>query len=96
MDLLDAVVDREADLLERIGLEVDQVSHDIFDPQGNGPVRTMSYQAMLKTIGSSRFAVYHHVVRRRAEAMLEARFPDEFSRQLDARRSVSQRESLSI
>src|SRR5512134_1722477 len=28
MDLLDAVIDREADLLERIGLEVDQVSHD--------------------------------------------------------------------
>ncbi len=41
--------------------------------------------AMLKTIGSSRFAVYHHVVRRRAEAALEARFPDEFSRKLDAR-----------
>ena len=42
-------------------------------------------EAMLKTIGSSRFAVYHHVVRRRAEAVLEARFPDEFSRKLDAR-----------
>jgi type IV secretion system protein VirB4 len=41
--------------------------------------------AMLKTIGSSRFAVYHHVVRRRAEAALEARYPDEFSRHLDAR-----------
>ncbi len=41
--------------------------------------------AMLKAIGSSRFAIYHHVVRRRAEAVLEARFPDEFSRLLDQR-----------
>jgi type IV secretion system protein VirB4 len=41
--------------------------------------------AMLKTIGSSRFAIYHHVVRRRAEAALEARYPDEFSRHLDQR-----------
>ena len=52
MDLLDAVIDREADLLERIGLEVDGVSRDIFDPQGNGPARSISYQTMLKTIGS--------------------------------------------
>lgn len=41
--------------------------------------------ATLKAIGSSRFAVYHHVVRRRAEATLDARFPDEFSRLLDQR-----------
>jgi magnesium transporter len=52
MDLLDAVIDREADLLERIGLEVDQVSHDIFDPDGEGPARSITYQTMLKTIGS--------------------------------------------
>lgn len=41
--------------------------------------------AMLRSIGSSRFAIYHHVVRRKAEAALDARFSDEFSRQLDAR-----------
>jgi type IV secretion system protein VirB4 len=41
--------------------------------------------AMLKAVGSSRFAIYHHVVRRRAEATLDSRFPDEFSRNLDAR-----------
>lgn len=52
MDLLDAVIDREADLLERIGLEVDKVSREIFDPHGAGPERSLSYQAMLKTIGS--------------------------------------------
>jgi type IV secretion system protein VirB4 len=41
--------------------------------------------AMMRAVGSPRFALYHHVVRRRAEAVLEARFPDEFSRKLDAR-----------
>jgi type IV secretion system protein VirB4 len=40
--------------------------------------------AMLQAIGSSRFALYHHVVRRRIEAGLSADHPDPFSRQLDA------------
>jgi magnesium transporter len=53
MDLLDAVIDRAADILERIGLEVDMVSHDIFDPQANGATtRTLSYNDILKAIGS--------------------------------------------
>ena len=34
MDLLDAVIDRSADILERVGAEIDQVSHDIFEPDG--------------------------------------------------------------
>jgi type IV secretion system protein VirB4 len=41
--------------------------------------------SMLRTIASSRFAVYHHVVRRKAEGALEAPFPDDFSRHLDER-----------
>src|SRR4051812_36854903 len=32
MDLFDAVIDRAADILEKIGADVDQVSHDIFEP----------------------------------------------------------------
>src|SRR4026208_1426257 len=32
LDLLDAVIDRAADILERIGIEVDRLSHDIFEP----------------------------------------------------------------
>ncbi len=40
--------------------------------------------AMLQTIGSSRFALYHHVIRRRVEPLLEARFPDAFSASVDA------------
>jgi type IV secretion system protein VirB4 len=41
--------------------------------------------ATLKAIGSSRFALYHHVVRRSAETTLEAHFADDFSRSLDQR-----------
>ena len=51
MELLDAVVDREADLLERIGIDIDQVSHDIFDPHGRGPEQGNSYISTLKVIG---------------------------------------------
>src|SRR3954471_19617065 len=53
MDLLDAVIDRSADILERIGADVDQLSHDIFEPprsmrkqRGRG-----AYNAVLRTIG---------------------------------------------
>jgi magnesium transporter len=48
MDLLDAVIDRAADILERIGAEVDQVSHDIFEPEAD---QTRSHQDILKVIG---------------------------------------------
>jgi type IV secretion system protein VirB4 len=39
--------------------------------------------AMLQAIGSSRFALYHHVVRRRIDVGLSEGHPDPFSRQLD-------------
>ena len=32
LELLDAVIDRCADILERVGADIDQVSHDIFEP----------------------------------------------------------------
>jgi magnesium transporter len=48
-DLLDAIVDRSADILERIGAEVDQISHSIFEPEeGAGPP---SYNDILKALG---------------------------------------------
>lgn len=40
--------------------------------------------AMLRAVGSSRFAVYHHILRRRVEPELGGAFPDDFSRALDA------------
>jgi len=39
--------------------------------------------AMLQAIGSSRFALYHHIVRRRVEPQLEGTFPDAFSARID-------------
>jgi type IV secretion system protein VirB4 len=41
--------------------------------------------AMLQTIGSSRFALYHHVLRKRVDVGLDAAFPDPFSQRLDER-----------
>jgi magnesium transporter len=48
MDLLDAVIDRNADILERISAEVDQLSHIIFEPEGE---MTRSQQDILRNIG---------------------------------------------
>lgn len=39
--------------------------------------------AMLQAIGSSRFAIYHHIIRRRVESALEGEFPDAFSSDVD-------------
>src|SRR5215831_18002913 len=50
MELLDAVIDRAADILERIGADIDQVSHDIFEPEGS-TVRSRSYNDILTVIG---------------------------------------------
>ena len=49
MDLLDAVIDRSADILERIGAEVDQISHSIFEPEDE--VAPPSYKDVLKALG---------------------------------------------
>jgi magnesium transporter len=52
MDLLDAVIDRSADILERIGVDVDQLSHDIFEPPRSlRKQRRGAYNAVLRTIG---------------------------------------------
>jgi len=49
MDLLDAVIDRSADILERIGAEVDHISHSIFEPEQEG--RPPVYNDILKALG---------------------------------------------
>jgi magnesium transporter len=51
MDLLDAVIDRAADILERAGADIDKISHDIFEPEGRRANRSMTYQFIFKTIG---------------------------------------------
>jgi magnesium transporter len=49
MDLFDAVIDRSADIQERIGAEVDQISHTIFEPEAEA--ETPSYNEILKALG---------------------------------------------
>jgi type IV secretion system protein VirB4 len=41
--------------------------------------------ATLQAIGSSRFAVYHHIVRREAIVSLDATYPEGFPRELDSK-----------
>lgn len=49
MDLLDAVIDRSADILERLAAEVDSVSHQIFEP--DAAATATSYNDILKALG---------------------------------------------
>jgi magnesium transporter len=51
MELLDAVIDRCADILERVGADVDQVSHDIFEPASERPGNARRYAKILIEIG---------------------------------------------
>ena len=51
MDLLDAVIDRAADILERAAADIDRVSHDIFEPEGRRVDRTKTYRYICETIG---------------------------------------------
>src|SRR6516165_5590167 len=51
MELLDAVIDRCADILERVGADVDQVSHEIFEPESERHGHTKRYSQILITIG---------------------------------------------
>jgi len=51
MDLLDAVIDRAADILERISADIDGISRDIFEPEADQTGRSRSYTLILKTIG---------------------------------------------
>src|SRR6185295_13592869 len=51
MDLLDAVIDRASDILERAGADIDRASHDIFEPEGRRVDRTITYRYILRAIG---------------------------------------------
>ena len=51
MELLDAVIDRCADILERCGADIDQVSHDIFEPESERHGHAKQYSQILIAIG---------------------------------------------
>ena len=49
IDLLDAVIDRAADIQERVGAEIDQISHSIFETDDGAP--PPAYNDVLKALG---------------------------------------------
>jgi magnesium transporter len=49
--LLEAIIDREADRVERIQGEVDKLSHTIFDAKGGERTRTRRFDVNIRTIG---------------------------------------------
>ncbi len=51
MDLLEAVIDRAADILERLSAEVDLVSRRVFEPAGRRAGDSQTYKSILRTIG---------------------------------------------
>jgi magnesium transporter len=51
IELVDAVIDRSADILERVGAEVDEVSRRIFEGRGARDDPNHGYQTILRTIG---------------------------------------------
>jgi magnesium transporter len=54
LDLLDAVIDRSADILERVGMDADRLSHQVYEPENAAGNQTtsLSYKDMLKANGS--------------------------------------------
>jgi len=51
MELLDAVIDRSADILERCGADIDNVSRAIFEPDGSRSGQAKQYSDILISIG---------------------------------------------
>ena len=53
MGLLDAVIDRIADVLERVGLDIDAMSSEVFDPNNGAGKTGTDFKTVLRRIGRS-------------------------------------------
>ena len=51
MALLDVIIDRMADILERAGAEIEGVSRDIFQPAGGQAMQSKDFQNVLQRLG---------------------------------------------
>jgi type IV secretion system protein VirB4 len=67
-------------------MQVIQVRGLLFETADTDEInyRKQLRDAALQAIGSSRYAIYHHVIRREAEVSLDADYRDDFSRRLDS------------
>jgi type IV secretion system protein VirB4 len=81
------VDDRTIETSSGLVLQTIQLDGFLFETADTEEInyRSQLRAAMLQAIGSPRFALYHHVCRRKAEVALSASFGDDFSRKLDAR-----------
>jgi type IV secretion system protein VirB4 len=79
------VDDHTVETRDGLLMQVIQLRGLLFETADSNEInyRKQLRDALLQAIGSSRYAVYHHVVRRQAEVSLSAEFGDDFSRQLD-------------
>jgi type IV secretion system protein VirB4 len=68
-------------------MQVIQLDGLLFETAETGEInyRKRMREAALQAIGSSRYAIYHHVIRREAALALDASHSDDFSRELNAR-----------
>ncbi len=66
-------------------MQVIQVRGLLFETADSAEInyRKQLRDATLQAIGSSRYAIYHHIIRREAEVSLDANYSDGFSRRLD-------------
>jgi magnesium transporter len=51
LGLLEAIIDREADLIERLQAETEKIAHTIFEIKGGGATRSRRFDVILKQIG---------------------------------------------
>ena len=79
------VDDHTLETREGLLLQVVEVRGLLFETADTDEInyRKQLRDAALQAIGSSRYAVYHHIIRREAEVSLGADYGDDFSRRLD-------------
>ncbi len=51
LGLIDVIVDRLADILERVGVDIETVSREIFDTEATGILDTKAFQTVLRRLG---------------------------------------------
>jgi len=51
MNLLDVIIDRMADVLERAGAEIETISRDIFQPHDDKVMQSADFQSVLRRLG---------------------------------------------
>jgi type IV secretion system protein VirB4 len=80
------VDDHTIETREGLLMQVIQIRGLLFETADTEEInyRKQLRDVALQAIGSSRYAIYHHIIRREAEVSLDADYRDDFSRQLDS------------